>query len=274
MATAKKTANLKKDDAAKASTSVAVRKPTGGAVVDVKAMQDALRAQAAQMNERTTPPGGNKIALGNDKMFKLPDGSKVPELRAVIVDFVTVHNFYERPFDPKNITPPGCFAVGTNPKDMAPVDEAPNRQAETCQVCPMNEFGSSGDGKACKNGRRLALLPVDDEGNVLADDDILMLDISPTGIKGFDGYVQSVARTFQLPPLGVVTTFSADPNSEWAKVVCSDPQPLNNVADAFARQAEAKDMLMAKPDFSGWVPVNQTPGNRRGGAVKTATGRR
>lgn len=276
MPAAKKSANLKATPE-KASTSVAVVKPKGGgggALVDVKAMQEQLRAQAAAMAERTTPPGGNKIMAGTDRQFKLPDGTKTPELKAVIVDFVTVHNFYERAFDPKAIMPPGCFAVGTNPRDMAPVQESPNLQAESCQVCPMNEFGSSGNGKACKNSRRLALLPVDDEGNVLGDDDILILDISPTAIKPFDGYVQHVTRTFQLPPVGVITTFSFDPAADYAKVICSDPQPLNNIGDAFARQAEAKDMLMAKPDFSGWEPVAAPKGRGAPTAGKTAAARR
>lgn len=276
-----KSAALKKD-ATTATTTVAAKKATkpgtavalkkGGAVVDANAIREQLRAQAAAMNERTNPASGNKIMPGNDKMFKLPDGSKVPELRAVIVDFVTTHNFYERPFDPKNILPPGCFAVGTNPKDMAPVADSPNLQAENCQVCPMNEFGSAGDGKACKNGRRLALLPLNDDGDdVDAEADILILDVSPTAIKGFDSYVQTLARTYQMPPVGFVTTITMDPNVDHAKVMFSDPQPIDGVGNAVARQAEAKDMLMQKPDFSGWVPVSAPKG--RSAPAKTG-GRR
>lgn len=251
-----------KKDSGKATTAVAVRKPTSGAIVNI---QEQLRAQAAAMNERTTAPGGNKIQVGQDKMIKLPDGTKVAELQAVIVDFVTVHNFFERPFDPKNIMPPGCFAVGTNPKDMAPIAESPNRQAETCQVCPMNEFGSAGDGKACKNGRRLALLPLNEAGDdVDHEAEILIMDVSPTAIRRFDGYVQQVARTFQVPPVGVITTIACDPNSDYASLTFSDPRPITSVAEAFARQAEAKDLLTAKPDFSGWVAVEKAPARKAG----------
>lgn len=273
---ATKSAALKKDTgtatttapAKKPGTAVAVKK-TGGALVDANAIREQLRAQAAAMGERTAPASGNKIMVGNDKMFKLPDGSKVPELRAVIVDFVTTHSFYERPYDAKNILPPGCFAVGSNPKDMAPTADSPNLQAENCQVCPMNEFGSAGDGKACKNGRRLAVLPTNEAGDDIDHEgDMLVLDVSPTALRGFDGYVQSLARTYQLPPVGFITTITCDPNSEYAKLMFSDPQPINSLAEAVARQAEAKDLISQKPDFSGWVPVSQTPGNRRGGAVK------
>ena len=252
---ATKSAALKKDTGkASTSTAVAVKKPVGGSVVDANAIREQLKAQAAAMAERTTPPGGNKIQVGQDKMLKLPDGSKVAQVTGVIVDFVTMHNFYEGKFDPKNIVPPGCFAVGLNPKQMAPVNESPNKQAKDCQVCPMNEFGSAGDGKACKNGRRLALLPMNDDGtDVDAEGDILLIDVSPTAIKGFDGYVQGVARTFQTPPIGVSTTISTDPQSDYARLVFSDPQPITNLGGAMARQEEAREMLMQKPDFSGWV---------------------
>lgn len=256
----------------KPGTAVAVKK-TGGAVVDANAIREQLRKQAEEMSNRTAPPTGRKIMPGNDKMFKLPDGSKVSELRAVIVDFVTVHNFYERPFDPKNIMPPGCFAVGINPKDMAPLKESPNLQADNCQDCPMNVFGSDGDGKACKNGRRLALLPLNDAGNdVDAEADMLILDVSPTALKGFDAYVQSLQRTYQLPPAAFSTNITMDPNTEYAKVMFGDPEPVTSLGEVVARQAEARDLLMAPPDFSQWKPVETKTG--RGGVAPAKGARR
>jgi len=254
-------------------TAVATRKPTSGAVVDIQAK---LREQALAMSERTQAATGNKIMPGNDKMFKLPDGRKVPELMAVIVDFVAFHAFYERPFDPKNIVAPGCYAVGTNPKDMAPTDKSPNLQSATCQTCPMNEFGSSGDGKACKNGRRLALLPPNDAGDdVDHEAEMMILDVSPTALKGFDGYVRNLATTYQQPPVCFLTRISFDTSVDYAKVLFSDPQPISSIAEAFARQEEAKGMLMQLPDFSSWVDPNASrpAANTRGAAAGRAPAR-
>lgn len=284
MATAKtaaKTAALKKDSdtatttvkpKAKApGTAVAVKK-TGGALMDANAIRESLRAQAAAMNERTQPASGNRIQVGQDKMFKLPDGSKVDTIQAVIVDFVSVNAFYEKAFDPKNITPPGCFAVGTNPKDMAPVDESPNKQAENCQECPMNEFGSAGDGKACKNGRRLAVLPPNAAGDdVDGEAELLTLDVSPTALKGFDAYVQQLARLHQLPPVAFMTTITCDPNVTYARLMFSDPVPINGVGEAMGRQDEAKQLLTATPDFSGWKPIEAPKG--RGAPAKAGARR-
>lgn len=240
-----------KAKASEPGTAVAVRKQ--GNIVNI---QDQLRQQAAAMAERTQAPGGNKIKVTQDKQFVLPDGAKVEEIDVVVVDFATVHNFYEGKFDKNNIVPPGCFAVGFNPKAMAPVDESPNKQADSCQGCPMNEFGSDGTGKACKNGRRLAVLPPNDAGDdVDADEatDLMILDVSPTALKNWDGYVQALARTFQLPPVGFITHVSFDESVDYPRLKFSDPRPIASLEAAFARQEEAKELLLQIPDFSGYV---------------------
>jgi hypothetical protein len=152
-----------------------------------------------------------------------------------------------------------CFAIGTNPRDMTPSANAPARQADDCQACPMNQFGSAGEGKACKNGRRLALLPEnDDGGDVDFEHDIWLMDVSPTALKGFDGYVQAVARTFSQPPVGMLTEISFDPSVTYAKLMFSNPRPIASLGEAFARQAEAQEMLNAEPDVSGY----EAPGKK------------
>jgi len=252
--TAAKTAPLKATPA-EAKTSVAVRKPASSAIVSI---QEQLKAQAAAMGERTQPAGGNKIRT-KGKNFILPDGTETPgPLELVIVDFTTVNKFYEGKYDPKNIAPPACFAIGVNPRSMTPSPNSPNLQADSCQGCPMNEFGSSGEGKACKNGRMLAVLPPE------ADDktDLWILEVAPTGIKGFDGYVGSVARTFQMPPVSVVTTVSLDENVDYPRLMFGNPVPNENLEVCFARQAEAQELLRVEPDVSGYKAPAKAPAAR------------
>lgn len=244
--------------AAPAKTAVAVRKPTSGAVVSI---QEALKAQAASLADRIAPGGGNKIRITQDKKFVLPDGTKTEgPLELVIVDFMTTHNFYETAFDKNNIVPPGCFAIGPNPKDMTPSKNSPNLQSDSCQGCPMNEFqsGANGKGKACSNNRLLAVLPPD------ADEDtpLWTLSVSATALRAFDGYVQGVNRTFGVGPAGVVTTVGFNEASEYPSLTFSDPKPNENAGVAVARMAEARDALMVEPDVSGY----QAP-NARGGKV-------
>lgn len=230
-----------------ASTAVAVKKTTGANLVSIK---EAMAAQVAALSSRVAPASGNAIRVTQDKQFLLPDGTKTPgPLELVVVDFTSKNSFYEGAFDPKAISPPACFSIGQNPLKMTPSNNAPVAQSTDCQSCPMNQFGSAGTGKACKNSRILAVLPPDAD----ADTPMWTLATSPTANKGFDGFVSSVARVFQTPPVGVVVSVSFDPNETYAKLVFTNPQPNPNLAEHFARQGEATAMLAVEPDVSQYV---------------------
>lgn len=243
---------------------MATRKPTTTAVAvkkssNIVAIQESLKNTVASLAERIQPGGGNKIRLSKDKQFVLPDGTKTEgPLELVIVDFVATNSFYEGKFDSNNPSPPGCFAVGTNIRAMVPVKDSPSIQHDNCAECPMNAWGSDGAGKACKNGRRLAVLPPDAD----ADTPIWILDVSPTALKEFDGYVAGVVRTFGMPPIAVVTQVSMDDQAEYQRLVFSDPKPNENLAVAHARMDEARELLMTLPDFSG-LTATKKPAPRK-----------
>ena len=193
------------------STAVAVKKPVSSAVVSI---QEQLKAQVAAMAGKIAPPSGINIRITQDKKFQLPDGSKVEgPLDLVIVDFVSRNTFYEGTYDPNNITPPTCFAIHPELKQMAPSENSPIKQSDDCASCPMNQFGSSGKGKACKNGRMLAVLPPDAD----ADTPLWLLQVSPTALKGFDGFVGPVLRTGTLRacPGAHVSRGGNPSNLEW-----------------------------------------------------------
>jgi hypothetical protein len=229
---------------AKTGTAVAVKKVSANNIVDIRAL---LAKETESLGERVGAPGGDSIRVTQDKNFEMPDGTTLTELKGVvIVDFVSTNKFYEGAYDPKNISPPACFAIGTNPSQMVASDNSPVKQADTCAVCPMNQFGSSGNGKACKNSRVLALLPAD------ADEDtpLMILGVSPTALKAFDAFVTSIVRSFQLPPVGVMVDITFDPNSSYASLRFGNPQPNTNLANHFARKDEAQKRLATEPDVS------------------------
>lgn len=259
MATAKKTAP-------KTSTAVAVKKPASGAIVSI---QEQLRAQAAAAASKIAPVSGNKIRYSKGK-FVLPDGSEAETLDVVVVDFASVNTYYENGYDKDNIVPPNCFAIHPEPKGMIPSANSPEKQCDDCGSCPMNAFGSAGAGKACKNTRLLAVLPPDAD----ADTPMWTLSVPPTAIKGFDGYVGSVLRTFQMPPVAVVTTVSLDPNEDYFKPLFGDARPNDNLEVHFARREEAEEMLAVEPDVSSFGQPKATPARKPAPARKTATARR
>jgi hypothetical protein len=260
MATAKTTAKpatsapLKKTPTT-ASTSVAVKKQH-----NIVSIQDALKAQAAGIGSRIAPPSGNKIRATQDKKFILPDGTTTPgPLELVIIDFAAVNNFYESDFKQGDVTPPSCYAVGTDPKKMFPAANSPAKQADDCQSCPNNQFGSKGAGKACGNARLLAVLPPDADENT----PIWLLQPSATAIKGFDSFVAGIVRSFQSMPISVVTTVSFDEGETYAKMVFSDPKPNPNISEHFGRQEEARELLFAERDVSGYVAPVKGPASRK-----------
>lgn len=268
MATAKKAPAAAKP-AAKAApkpaaktTAVAVKKSSGGALAE---MQAKMAADLAALQGRTGAPGGDKISCKN-KVFKLPDGTESSELQLVIVDFTSVNNFYEGAYNKDAIVPPACFAIGNIIADMVPSEKSPVKQSDACAGCPMNEFGSDGNGKACKNARRLAVLPPD------ADEDtpLWILDTSPTANKAFDAYVRSVAQKFNMTPVGVVTTVSFAEELDYPSLRFSDPTPNENIAMHYARMDEARDRLAQEPDVSGYT----APPPPKGRGAKAAPARR
>jgi hypothetical protein len=238
----------------KASTAVAVKKNTS--MVSIK---ETLQAQAAAMEGRTAPVGGSGIKLAPGSMT-LPDGVKTPgPIELVVVDFAAQNMFYRDPFDPNNIVPPDCFAIGPNPLTLVPSPNSPDPQAKTCAECPNNAWGSKGKGKACNNERRLAVLPPSGD----AETPLWTMKVATMGVKSWDSHVNGVKRTFDAPPIGVVTTVSLNPNVTYASLIFSDPVPNPEVGVHLGRQAEAQTLLAVEPDVSSWQPADAKPAPRK-----------
>lgn len=266
MATATKKTPTK--TAAKPSTAVATKKTSSLAVADIKAQ---LMKQAEDSKNRVAAGGGVSIRITQDKQFLLPDGVKTREpLELVVVDFVSRNEFYEGAFNKDDLVPPNCFAINPDFRKMVPSANAPEKQADDCASCPMNQFGSAGAGKACKNTRLLAVLPPDAE----EDTPLWLLKVSPTAIKRFDSFVASVNRTHQMPPIAVVVTVGLDESSDYPSLVFSDPVPNENLQAHYPRIDEAKELLMREPDVSAFGAEKPKAPARKAPARKAAVARR
>jgi hypothetical protein len=245
---------------AKTGTAVAVKK--AGNIVDIRAL---LAKEIEGLASRVGTPGGDSIKVTQDKKFEFPDGTKsTGPIKLVIVDFVSVNKFYEGAYDPNAIVPPACFAIGQNPTQLVPSKNSPVAQCSSCSACAMNQFGSAGAGKACKNSRVLAVLPP----GAVEDTPLWILNVSPTALKSFDAYVTSVARSFQLPPVSVVTEVSFDDSVTYASLRFGNPEPNENLVVCFGRKEEAMARLLTEPDVSQYdapAPPKKavSPGRRK-----------
>lgn len=167
------------------------------------------------------------------------------QMAVVILDSVLENVFYEGRYDPDVPQGPICFAFGRDEKSMEPhkiVVEAGNHQHDQCAGCPMNEFGTAevGKGKACRNTRRLGMIPagtfnaagkfelIEDEEH-FASTAVGFMKLPVTSVKGYASFVKQVAGALRRPPFGIVTKVKVvpDPKSQF-KVVF---EPIMNLPD-------------------------------------------
>jgi hypothetical protein len=192
-------------------------------------------------------------------------GSPIPgnAVAVIIADMVMENSFYEGIYDADNPQPPTCFSFSREEKTMEPhpqVVEAGNAQHGSCRGCEFNEFGSAdtGKGKACKNTRRLALLPcgtLDDRGKLILPDDpreyLERADFGfyrppVTSVRGLSNYVTKINNVFHLPPFGVYTKMSVLPDAHNQFSVVFEPLdkvPRDLLPVVMARNVEAAKVI-------------------------------
>lgn len=237
-------------------------------------IEDEMAAEVAALSSRLQAPSGDRIGLTKTGVFKLPNGEEGESLNVVIVDFVATNAYYDKPYTPGEFAPPACFAIGAaNNNDLEPSPNSPVQQSDSCATCWANEFKSApnGKGKACSNNRLLAVTAPDEE-----DRPIMLLKVPTTSMKGFDGYVDGVARAFKRPVRAVITEITTTAG-DWENCQFGHPEPLQQdlLMRVHARKQEAMDRLLVEPDCSTYAaPVAKGRGAPASAAKGKAPARR
>lgn len=199
---------------------------------------------------------GMEANTGGGQFFSLKSGilswqgAPLPnnQMAVVILDSIFENVYYEGKYDPDTPQGPTCFAFGREEKTMAPhaiVIKSGNSQAGAsglCEDCKMNEWGSAeiGRGKACRNTRRLAMIPagtfnqagkfelIEDEEHYETTT-VGFMKLPVTSVKGYASFVKQVAGALRRPPFGIVTKVKVvpDPKTQF-KVVF---EPIMNLPD-------------------------------------------
>lgn len=223
-------------------------------------------------------------------------GAPLPgnQMAVIILDSIFENVYYEGRYDPDTPQSPTCFAFGRDEKTMRPhqiVIDAGDHQHDQCAGCPMNEFGSAetGRGKACRNTRRLAMIPagtfnaagkfelIEDEEH-FASTAIGFMKLPVTSVKGYSSFVKQVAGALRRPPFGIVTKVKIvpDPKSQF-KVVF---EPIMTVPDELLgiimqRHEEAKSIIdfPYQPNDEEDAPAKRGSRGSRA-AAKPARGRK
>ena len=210
-----------------------------------------LEAAKKGMSQTIGDLPSNKISV-KGKVFTLPGGQSSPgPLQGVILDYAWFNAYYEGQYKAGESQSPVCFAVGRVEKEqngtpvLQPSENAPKPQAEHCVLCPKWQFGSDGNGKACKNQRRLIVVPP----NADADFDPYTIYVSPSALKNFAKYIQDLKR-LGLHPAQVVTDIGFDPNETYPRLTFTMASRHSNLPLFWALRSRAQEMLFKTPDVA------------------------
>jgi len=183
------------------------------------------------------------------------------KLDCLIIASVFENRWYPNKFDPNKRENPGCFALSVNGKDMTPHDTSPQLQSDACETCPQFQWGSAPDGgrgKACKQVRRLALLPAtilkDTDVDKIATAEMALMSVPVTSGKNWANYVNNLSNEYHRPPWAVLSTVYVEPDPRTQFQVKF--KYLGFVSDEYLEAVEkrylsATDVLMTPYDFSG-----------------------
>lgn len=187
-----------------------------------------------QMRRDAEIAAGMEARIGSSQFFSTKGGqlkfndSPIPdnEMAVIVLDYVIEKTFYEDDYDPDSPASPVCFSFGRGDElDLIPHVDVSAKQAEACHGCEWNEFGSAdrGSGKACKDARRLALIPagkktkdgdwdIDEDPEFYESQQFALLRLPPTSLKAWATYVKTLKGALGRPPYGVVTLIKLIPD--------------------------------------------------------------
>lgn len=224
--------------------------------------EEQLAKEAAEIAKRIAAPSGDRIRFNGSVGFITPDGNEGEALDVVIIDFLSSNLFYDGPFDRENPQPPACFAIGDEPSHLVPSPNSPNKQSDTCASCSMNQFGSAGNGKACKNTRLLAVVPAAALDDPDTETPVWILSVPPASLRHYDAYVKSLAAKHKTVPTGVITNIVPDKTVSYAAPRFNVVRPLagKELGVFMTRREEARSRLVAEPDVSQYVPPKKATG--------------
>lgn len=196
------------------------------------------------------------------------------EMAVIILDTIFENVYYEGRYDPDTPQGPSCFAFGRDESEMAPhkiVFEAGQNQDKTCEGCENNEFGSAetGRGKACRNTRRLAMIPAGqfsrngdlelfENEDHFATTTVGFMKLPVTSVKGYANFVKQVAGALKRPPFGIITRVAVVPDAKTQFKVTFEP--IEKVSDdLMAVIMQRREEVMATIDFPYQLERDEQP---------------
>ncbi len=195
--------------------------PCGATPLALPASLLASLAEEAKNEAAKERPAISRISLKSGVMSY--GGQPMPnnEVEAIIVGASFRNTFYAGRYDPNNIKNPNCFALSLSDENMVPDDNVAEPEHATCAGCPRNEWGSDpngGRGKACKQTRRLVLIPANalegEDAEKVKIAELAMMDLPVTSVKNHSQFVNTLSATANVPAWAAVAKIKVVPDAK------------------------------------------------------------
>lgn len=239
---------------------MAAKKPQSTTLV--KWDEELAKYAEASASMEANSGGGQFFSTKNGILSWQDAPVKDNQMAVIILDSIIEHVYYEGAYNPNVLQSPSCFAFGRGDKSLTPhaaVISVGTPQHDKCEGCPHNEFGTAklGKGKACRNIRRLGVIPA---GNFAAngkfeffpDPDhytttpVGFLKLPVTSVKGYSSFVKQIVGALKRPPFGVITKVKVVPDhNDQFKVTFEPiiPVPDNLLGVILQRHEEVKSTI-------------------------------
>jgi hypothetical protein len=177
----------------------------------------AAEAKAAAATER---PAVGRIGLKSGVMTYAGQPVAGNKMEAIVLCASFRNVWYAGRYDPNNIVNPNCFALSMSDKDMQPHGNVRKPANGTCAGCPNDEWGSDpngGRGKACKQTRRLVLLPghaMEQGPDALRSAEMAIMDLPVTSVKNYSSFVNTLTASANVPTYAAVAEISVAPDAK------------------------------------------------------------
>jgi hypothetical protein len=260
---------------AEETTAVVARKST--AVALPQKWQDELAKGAKDASALEQP---ETLAFSTKSGVLSYNGTPMPdnETNVIILAAGFLNSLYINKFDPNNIVSPLCFAVNATGEEMSPHENSFKPQNEGCVGCENAEWGSdenspSGRGKACKETRRLAVIPASALEEGLDKASIAILNVPVTSVGSWGNYVHTLAATAKRPAWSVITKVKLVPDvkNQFKMVfeavdVINDGETLESMAslrDKAMQSALTPFAMMSQEQFDAIQAEKEKPVKKR-----------
>lgn len=194
------------------------------------------------------------------------------ELDAVIVASTFENQYYDpdKPFDPDNLQNPICFSMSLDGEEMVPDPKSVAIQSADCASCPHMQWKSDPirkKGKACKEKRKLAILPASQMKNgAVKKAELAVLAIPVTSVKNWSNYVNELLNDHQRPPFAMLTTVKARPHPRYQLEVTFELKGFVEEAflgEVMERIAPAQKLMMTPYEGTPEDPTKSKEENKK-----------